>query len=94
MYVRMSPRSLFTDHFLQMAYRDPVVLNVSYYYGFHKLPQSLDTTKTARDEAANPAFVAASLVSTILDFRSLLLDGKVEPDMAGGTKLCMESYKW
>ena len=70
------------------------MLNVSYYYGFHKLPQSLDPGKNAKKETANPAFVAASLVSTILDFRSLLLEGKIEPDMAGGTKLCMESYKW
>lgn len=77
-----------------MAYRDSVVLNVSYYYGFHKLPQSLDRSKNPKDEPADPSFVAASLVATILDFRSLLLEGKVEPDMAGGTKLCMESYKW
>lgn len=78
----------------QMAYRDSVVLNVSYYYGFHKLPQSQNTVKKPADEQPTPSFVAASLVSTILDFRAMLLDGKVEPDMAGGTKLCMESYKW
>lgn len=79
-----------------MAYRDPVVLNVSYYYGFHKLPQcsSSSSSKSSHEETANPAFVAASLVSTILDFRADLLNGKVEPDAAGGTKLCMESYKW
>ena len=78
----------------QMAYRDPVVLNVSYYYGFHKLPQSLSSSQSPHEESNNPAFVAASLVSIILDFRADLLAGKVEPDAAGGTKLCMESYKW
>lgn len=82
-----------------MAYRDSVVINVSYYYAFHKLPQSLrkndsSSSVSPHDEPANPAFVAASLVSTILDFRALLLQGKIEPDMMGGTKLDMESYKW
>lgn len=83
-----------------MAYRDSVVINVSYYYAFHKLPQSLRKSETSsstvspHDEASNPAFVAASLVTTILDFRALLLQGKIEPDMMGGTKLDMESYKW
>lgn len=82
-----------------MAYRDSVVINVSYYYAFHKLPQSLrksgsTTSISPHDEPSNPAFVAASLVTTILDFRALLLQGKIEPDMMGGTKLDMESYKW
>lgn len=76
----------------QMAYRASVVLNVSYYYGFLRLPQSDSTT--ASQEQSNPIFVASTLVQTILDFRQLLLDGKIEPDTAGGAKLCMESYKW
>ena len=76
-----------------MAYRDPVVLNVSYYYTFNRLPQSTSSADPYTEEA-NPAFVASSLVSTILDFRALLLQGKIEPDVAGGQKLDMESYKW
>jgi carnitine O-acetyltransferase len=81
-----------------MAYRDSVVINVSYYYAFHKLPQALHKPHakhvSPHDQPSNPAFVAASLVNTILDFRASLLQGKIEPDTMGGTKLDMESYKW
>lgn len=81
-----------------MAYRDPVVINVSYYYAFSKLPQSprsSGSNTSPYDEKSNPAYVASALVSSILDFRALLLDGKIEPDAgAGGVKLDMESYKW
>lgn len=78
-----------------MAYRAPLPINVSYYYAFSRLPQSRSSSsQDPYSEAANPAFVAASLVSSILEYRSLLLQGKIEPDTAGGQKLCMESYKW
>ena len=79
-----------------MAYREPVVINVSYYYGFSRLPQSrCSASKSAYEETANPAFVAASLVDIIQDFRTLLLENKLEPDTgAGGVMLDVESYKW
>ena len=97
-YVRESTRTCFRISlilFHKMAFREPVVINVSYYYGFNKLPQSRSSTSTDHyAEKANPAFVAASLVSTVLDFRALLMEGKIEPDTAGTQKLDMESYKW
>lgn len=79
-----------------MAYRDPVVINVSYFYAFSRLPQSSTSSTTSPyDEQADPAYIAASLITTILDFRALLIDGKIDPDNgAGGIKLDMESYKW
>ncbi|GAA5879903.1 hypothetical protein JCM16303_004391 [Sporobolomyces ruberrimus] len=79
-----------------MAYRDSIVINVSYYFGFNRLPQgpSSDTNPSQAD----PAYVAASIAKTALEFRRLIANGVLEPELAGKTKedgeLCMESYKW
>lgn len=79
-----------------MAYRDSVVVNVSYYYGFHRLPQAPQSSKTADPRKADPAYVAASIVETALEFRSILANGELVPEPAGkeGGELCMESFKW
>ncbi|GAA5837957.1 hypothetical protein JCM11251_006810 [Rhodosporidiobolus azoricus] len=82
------------DEQAYMAYRDSVVVNVSYYFGFDRLPQSLDNASSVAD----PAFVAASIAKTALEFRRLIAQGLLEPEAAGRTAadgtLCMESYKW
>ncbi|GAA5866276.1 hypothetical protein JCM8547_007226 [Rhodosporidiobolus lusitaniae] len=82
------------DEQAYMAYRDSVVVNVSYYYGFNRLPQSA----TNPSALADPAYVVASIAKTALDFRRLIASGQLEPDLAGRTPeqgvLCMESYKW
>ncbi|GAA6021226.1 hypothetical protein JCM10207_002580 [Rhodosporidiobolus poonsookiae] len=84
------------DEQAYMAYRDSVVVNVSYYYGFSRLPQA--SPSTANPPASDPAYVAASIASTALSFRRLIALGVLEPDLAGRTpadgELCMESYKW
>ncbi|KAK4706156.1 hypothetical protein P7C70_g58, partial [Phenoliferia sp. Uapishka_3] len=76
-----------------MSYRDSVVGNVSYYYGFNKLPQS--PARSSQDKA-DPAYVAATITTTALQFRKLISSGLLEPEPAGkaGGELCMESYKW
>ncbi|GAA6045002.1 hypothetical protein JCM8097_004458, partial [Rhodosporidiobolus ruineniae] len=79
-----------------MAYRDPVVALVSYYFGFDRLPQAPPGTKNP--PPSDPAYVAASIAKTALEFRRLVAQGLLEPELAGrkpedGT-LCMESYKW
>ncbi|GAA5917870.1 hypothetical protein JCM6882_003748 [Rhodosporidiobolus microsporus] len=82
------------DEQAYMAYRDSVVVNVSYYFGFDRLPQSPDRSSTT----PNPAYVAASIARTALEFRRLIAQGLLEPEAAGRTPadgaLCMESYKW
>ncbi|GAA5958399.1 hypothetical protein JCM21900_002182 [Sporobolomyces salmonicolor] len=79
-----------------MAYRDSVVINVSYYFGFDRLPQA--PPATPNPPAQDPAYVAASIAKTALEFRRLIATGVLEPELAGRTKedgeLCMESYKW
>lgn len=77
-----------------MAYRDSVVCFVSYYYGFRRLPQAPQGVAELRE--GNPAYVAASIVDTALEFRSMLVAGKLVPEAAGkeGGELCMESFKW
>ncbi|GAA5900930.1 choline/carnitine O-acyltransferase [Sporobolomyces salmoneus] len=79
-----------------MAYRDSVVINVSYYFGFNRLPQAPPSVTSPPE--ADPAYVAASIAKTALEFRRLIENGILEPELAGKTKedgeLCMESYKW
>lgn len=72
------------DNDAYMAYRDSVVINVSYYYGWSRLPQA----------DKGPAHVAAHIASKALDFRQSILDGSIAPDKIGANELCMESYKW
>ncbi|THH11655.1 hypothetical protein EW145_g503 [Phellinidium pouzarii] len=66
-----------------MAYRDPVVVFVSYFY------VHLDD-KRVRDPAAR----AARLIAAMLPFRDLVETGRLEPDTARTAPLCMASYKW
>ncbi|GAA6060182.1 hypothetical protein JCM10212_005183 [Sporobolomyces blumeae] len=84
------------DTHAYMAYRDSIVINVSYYFGFNRLPQAPPTE--TNPGASDPAYVAASIAKTALEFRRLIAKGVLEPELAGKTKedgeLCMESYKW
>jgi carnitine O-acetyltransferase len=90
-----------------MGYRDSVVINVSYFCpslavydwselmcdgvdGFSKLPQG-PNKDYSKD---NPAFVAAGLALSSINFRDAIIKGTVTPDEAGGVKLDMDHYKW
>ena len=66
-----------------MAYRDPVVVYVSYFY------VHLDDKRIR-----NPATRAATLIKALLPFRDLTESGRLEPERARTTPLCMASYKW
>lgn len=79
-----------------MEYRDSIVVNVSYYYGFSRLPQSPQGHATTGGKS-DPAYVAASIVSTALEFRRMIAQGLLEPEQVGKPgegELCMESFKW
>lgn len=79
------------DMLAYFTYRDPVVLNVSYYYGFSKLPQGPPGSKPAKDD---PAFVAASILAYACNFREELIRGEMKPDEAGGVKQDVTHYNW
>ncbi|PSS06556.1 hypothetical protein PHLCEN_2v3614 [Hermanssonia centrifuga] len=66
-----------------MAYRDPVVVFVSYFYVY-------------RDDIKKPgqAQRAASLIKALLPFRALVESKQLEPEKVRGMPLSMDSYKW
>ncbi|KZP01532.1 acyltransferase ChoActase/COT/CPT [Calocera viscosa TUFC12733] len=68
-----------------MAYRDSVVVNVSYYYGFTPPPAHLP---------AHPAHRAAALARAALLFRRELYAGNLAPDTVREGGLCMDTYRW
>ncbi|KAM0786990.1 hypothetical protein ACM66B_002408 [Microbotryomycetes sp. NB124-2] len=82
------------DQLAYMTYRDSVVVNVSYYYGFKRLPQA--PASASNVPQSDSAYVAASIVHTALEFRNLISKGLLEPEKVSkdGGELCMESYKW
>lgn len=66
-----------------MAYRDPVVVNVSYFYVHVDDPQR----KTAPQRAA-------SLLKAMMVFRKLTESGKLEPETVRDAPLCMVLYSF
>ncbi|KAL1704128.1 acyltransferase ChoActase/COT/CPT [Schizophyllum commune] len=68
-----------------LGYRDSVVINVSYYYGFTKHPSHLKQTPAAR---------AAALARAAMLFRQRWKQGKLEPDRTKDTVFCMDTYRW
>ncbi|PFH55414.1 hypothetical protein XA68_18370 [Ophiocordyceps unilateralis] len=66
-----------------LAYRDPVVPYVSYFYSHRDDRQRRD-----------PAKRAAAITSAVLEFKRLVDDGRLEPEYMKNTPICMDSYKW
>ncbi|KAH9969706.1 acyltransferase ChoActase/COT/CPT [Russula dissimulans] len=66
-----------------MAYREPVVVNVSYFYVHVVDPAIRDAPKRA-----------AMLLKAMLRFRALVETAQLEPEKVRGAPLCMDSYKW
>ncbi|KAJ7195467.1 acyltransferase ChoActase/COT/CPT, partial [Mycena pura] len=66
-----------------MAYRDPVVVFVSYFYVHVD-----DRLRT------KPAQRAASLIKAMLPFRHMVETKELEPERVRGAPLCMASYEW
>ncbi|KAI0060699.1 acyltransferase ChoActase/COT/CPT [Artomyces pyxidatus] len=68
-----------------LGYRDSVVINVSYYYGFSDTPSHLPDTPTHR---------AASLTRAALLFRQTLQRGELPPEGTKDTPFCMDTFRW
>ncbi|OAQ94510.1 carnitine acetyl transferase [Purpureocillium lilacinum] len=66
-----------------LAYRDPVVPYVSYFYSH-------------RDDRARrePAKRAAAITAAVLEFKKLVDAGALEPEYMKKLPICMDSYKW
>ncbi|KAF8141592.1 acyltransferase ChoActase/COT/CPT [Boletus edulis] len=81
------------DHWLEgwwddlgyLAYRDSVVVNVSYYYGFEPQPAHLPQTPAAR---------AAAVTRSAMLFRQRLRSGQLAPDAIKDVQICMDTYRW
>ncbi|CAG8541519.1 20175_t:CDS:2, partial [Gigaspora rosea] len=65
------------------GYRDPIVVNVSYFYAY-------------KDDKLRkyPVARAAAIVTAALEFRRLIVEQQLEPEYAKNLPLCMDSYKW
>ncbi|PPQ62888.1 hypothetical protein CVT24_006286 [Panaeolus cyanescens] len=68
-----------------LGYRDSVVVNVSYYYGFDNPPPHLGQTPAAR---------AAGIARAAMIFRQNLKQGKIAPEGTKEGPLCMDTYRW
>ncbi|KAF8512891.1 acyltransferase ChoActase/COT/CPT [Gautieria morchelliformis] len=81
------------DHWLEewwdegayLAYRDSVMINVSYYYGFDAHPAHYPQTAAHR---------ASALTRAALLFRRQLKRGLIEPDATKEGPMCMDSWRW
>ncbi|KAI0091474.1 carnitine acetyl transferase [Irpex rosettiformis] len=68
-----------------LGYRDSVVINVSYYYGFDDHPSHLKQTAAAR---------AAALARGAMLFRQQYKNGQVAPEATREGPLCMDTWRW
>lgn len=73
------------DDLAYLSYRDSVVVNVSYYYGFKKHPAHLP--QTARNRAAH-------LVRATMLFRQQFKLGQVKPEATKEGPICMDTWRW
>ncbi|POR36628.1 Carnitine O-acetyltransferase, mitochondrial [Tolypocladium paradoxum] len=66
-----------------LAYRDPIVPYVSYFYSH-------------RDDRArrDPAKRAAAISAAVLEFKKLVDAGSLEPEYMKRLPICMDSYRW
>ncbi|OSX64457.1 hypothetical protein POSPLADRAFT_1055072 [Postia placenta MAD-698-R-SB12] len=90
---RLLERQAQTQHWLEdwwddgayFTYRDSVVVNVSYYYGFVEHPVHLPQT---------PVHRAASLIRAAMLYRQQLKLGQAEPEKTKEGPICMDTYRW
>ncbi|KAG2183480.1 hypothetical protein INT43_006486 [Umbelopsis isabellina] len=66
-----------------MAYRDPVVIYVSYFFAYND-----DKLRRA------PAQRAAAITTAALEFKRQIVEKTLEPEYAKGEPMCMDSYKY
>ncbi|KZT27937.1 acyltransferase ChoActase/COT/CPT [Neolentinus lepideus HHB14362 ss-1] len=90
---RLLKRQNETEHWLEqwwddggyLGYRDSVVINVSYYYGFDDAPSHLPQTSVSR---------AAGLTRAVMLFRKKLKQGLIKPEATKEGPLDMDTYRW
>ncbi|KAJ3153200.1 Carnitine O-acetyltransferase mitochondrial [Geranomyces variabilis] len=68
-----------------MAYRDPVVINVSYFFVFKD---------ELRKSWKAPAKRAAALITGALEFKRKVVEEELEPEKAKGGALSMDQFQW
>ncbi|KAJ3248215.1 Carnitine O-acetyltransferase mitochondrial [Chytriomyces hyalinus] len=72
------------NSYAYMAYRDPVVVWVNYFFCF------VDNKKLLNKPAAR----AAELITGAMEFRKLVVSEELEPDTARKAPLCSEQYRY
>ncbi|KAI0079400.1 carnitine acetyl transferase [Panus rudis PR-1116 ss-1] len=90
---RLEERRERTEHWLEewwddlayLGYRDSVVVNVSYYYGFDDHPAHLPQGAIPR---------AAAIVRAAMLFRQQFKLGQVKPESTKEGPLCMDTWRW
>ncbi|TFK26188.1 carnitine acetyl transferase [Coprinopsis marcescibilis] len=93
LHTRLLKRNAESKHWLEswwddagyLGYRDSVVINVSYYYGFD-IPQP--------DQYKSPAERAAGIARAAMIFRQKLKQGLVPPEATKEGPMCMDTYRW
>ncbi|KAJ7210553.1 acyltransferase ChoActase/COT/CPT, partial [Mycena pura] len=93
LHARLLERAKHHKHWLEewwdngayMGYRDSVVVNVSYYYGFDAQPVHLPQSNVAR---------AAYLARATMLFRQQLKLGQLKPEATKEGPICMDTYRW
>ncbi|KAI9090270.1 acyltransferase ChoActase/COT/CPT [Phlyctochytrium arcticum] len=68
-----------------MAYRDPVVINVSYFFVLRD---------EIRKEWKAPARRAASIITGALEFKRLVVEEQLKPESTRAGPLSMDQYQW
>ncbi|KAF8493204.1 acyltransferase ChoActase/COT/CPT [Russula emetica] len=94
---RLEEHALYKPHWLEewwddgayLSYRDSVMINVSYYYGFADPPnaQGMMGPRATR-------YRAASLTRAAMLYRRALKRGEVPAEGAKDAPLCMDTYRW
>jgi len=90
------PQGWLIDWWNELAYfgyRDPVVINVNYFYHFCDFPANYLKNQHQEKSQLQTAR-AAMLVQAAMKFRKLIVDEELEPDMMKTTPLCMSQYKY
>ncbi|THH05513.1 hypothetical protein EW145_g4738 [Phellinidium pouzarii] len=90
---RLLERQKETQHWLEewwdngayMGYRDSVVVNVSYFYGFDAHPVQYPR---------GPVHRAAALTRAIILFRKMYKNGTLTPEGTKDGAICMDTYRW
>ncbi|KAJ3328249.1 Carnitine O-acetyltransferase mitochondrial [Blyttiomyces sp. JEL0837] len=72
------------NSYAYMAYRDPVVVYVNYFFCFNDDKKLLN----------NPAGRAATLITGAMEFRKLVVSEKLEPETARSGALCSHQYRF